>query len=80
VTAERANGVVEICVRDTGVGIPADRLPRIWEPYETHKPGGTGLGLAIARQTVMAHQGTIDAQSTPGQGTEIRLTLPCRPS
>ena len=80
VTAERANGVVEICVRDTGVGIPTDRLSRIWEPYETHKQGGTGLGLAIARQTVLAHQGTIDAQSTPGQGTEIRLTLPCQPS
>ncbi len=80
VSAARANGVVEIRVRDTGVGIPADRLSRIWEPYETHKPGGTGLGLAIARQTVLAHQGTIDAASTPGEGTEIRLTLPCQPS
>jgi two-component system, NtrC family, nitrogen regulation sensor histidine kinase NtrY len=80
VTAERANGAVSIRVRDTGIGIPAERLSRIWEPYETHKPGGTGLGLAIARQTVLAHQGTIDAESTPGEGTEIRLTLPCRPS
>jgi signal transduction histidine kinase len=80
VTAERANGVVQISVRDTGVGIPADHLSRIWEPYVTHKPGGTGLGLAIARQTVLAHQGTIDAHSTPGEGTEIRLTLPCQPS
>src|SRR5579862_2795529 len=80
VTAQRENGAVSISVRDTGIGIPSERLARIWEPYETHKPGGTGLGLAIARQTVLAHQGTIDAESTPGEGTEIRLTLPCRPS
>lgn len=76
VSAARANGAVRIAVRDTGIGIPAEHLDRIWEPYVTHKPGGTGLGLAIARQTVLAHEGTVDATSTPGQGTEIRLTLP----
>jgi two-component system nitrogen regulation sensor histidine kinase NtrY len=67
---------VEIRVRDTGCGIPPDRLRTIWEPYVTHKPGGTGLGLAIARQTVLAHGGSVDATSRPGQGTEIRFVLP----
>ena len=67
---------VQIAVRDTGCGIPADRLARIWEPYVTDKPAGTGLGLAIARQTVVAHHGAVDAVSTVGKGTEIRFILP----
>jgi signal transduction histidine kinase len=73
-----ANGdeAVEIAVADSGCGIPADRLSRIWEPYVTSKPGGTGLGLAIARQTVLAHHGTVQAESTVGRGTTIRFLLP----
>ena len=67
---------VEVAVSDTGCGIPGDRLPRIWDPYITSKPGGTGLGLAIARQTVFAHDGAVDAESTVGRGTEIRFVLP----
>jgi signal transduction histidine kinase len=67
---------VEIAVRDTGCGIPTEQLARIWEPYVTHKAGGTGLGLAIARQTVVAHAGTVDAVSAAGKGTEIRFVLP----
>jgi len=63
-------------VRDRGVGIPQERLPRIWEPYVTHKPGGTGLGLAIVRQTLLAHDGAVSAESTTGAGTTIRLFLP----
>jgi signal transduction histidine kinase len=67
---------VQIAVRDTGHGIPPEKLERIWEPYVTHKVGGTGLGLAIARQTVTAHGGAVDAVSAVGQGTEIRFILP----
>ena len=78
VARERRNGDdgIVIAVRDSGCGIAPDRLARIWEPYVTHKPGGTGLGLAIARQTVLAHKGTVHAASTLGDGTEIRFTLP----
>ena len=78
VARERRNGDdgIVIAVRDSGCGIPADRLARIWEPYVTSKPGGTGLGLAIARQTVLAHHGTVHASSTVGDGTEIRFSLP----
>ncbi|MBV9880605.1 MAG: HAMP domain-containing histidine kinase [Gemmatirosa sp.] len=67
---------VALAVHDTGCGIPADLLARIWDPYVTQKPNGTGLGLAIARQTVTAHGGTVDAVSAVGRGTEIRFILP----
>jgi signal transduction histidine kinase len=73
---EGSQDMVEIVVRDAGGGIPASRLARIWEPYVTHKAGGTGLGLAIVRQTLHAHGGTATAESTPGEGTTITLTLP----
>jgi len=78
VSRERKNGDdgIVIAVRDSGCGIAPERLARIWEPYVTHKPGGTGLGLAIARQTVLAHNGTVHAASVVGDGTEIRFTLP----
>jgi signal transduction histidine kinase len=78
VARERRDGDdgIIIAVRDSGCGIPPDRLARIWEPYVTHKPGGTGLGLAIARQTILAHNGTVHATSVVGGGTEIRFTLP----
>lgn len=72
----RGEAAVEIAVYDTGCGIPPDKLHRIWEPYVTSKPGGTGLGLAIARQTVLAHDGMVAAESTVGAGTEIRFVLP----
>jgi signal transduction histidine kinase len=68
--------MVEVSIRDRGVGIPQDRLSRIWEPYFTHKPGGTGLGLAIVRQTLLAHDGAVSAESTMGGGTTVRLFLP----
>jgi signal transduction histidine kinase len=67
---------VGIRVLDTGPGIPADRIENIWEPYVTSKPGGTGLGLAIARQTILAHHGSVAADSTPGEGTEVSFVLP----
>lgn len=78
VARARDNGheSVSIAVRDSGTGIPADRLATIWEPYVTHKPGGTGLGLAIVRQTVEAHGGSVSASSDPGVGTEVRFSIP----
>ena len=67
---------VRISVADNGRGIATEKLETIWEPYVTNKPGGTGLGLAIARQAVWAHDGTVNATSTLGKGTEIQLTIP----
>jgi signal transduction histidine kinase len=67
---------VQIVVRDTGSGIPADLVSQVWEPYVTHKAGGSGLGLAITRQTVEAHGGQVALTSVVGQGTEVVFTLP----
>lgn len=74
--APAGDGVVmEVC--DTGAGIPADLLPRIFEPYVTTKAAGLGLGLAIARRIAEAHGGRIDAESRPGR-TCFRMWLPRR--
>lgn len=71
---------VVIAVRDTGVGIPADDLPRIFERFykadRARSGGGTGLGLAIARHVVQAHGGRIWAESIEGQGSTFFFTLP----
>jgi signal transduction histidine kinase len=76
--ARNGGSAVALSVRDSGCGIPANRLARIWDPYVTYKAGGTGLGLAIARQTVLAHDGEVTAESEPGRGTVIRFILPVR--
>jgi PAS domain S-box-containing protein len=75
------SGVPQIFIEvsDTGEGIPADRLERVWEPFYTTKPEGkgTGLGLAICRRIVQEHGGTIEliSEGIPGKGTTIRLAL-----
>jgi signal transduction histidine kinase len=79
-SALNGHAAAEIVVEDTGRGIEPDRLASVFEPYVTSKPGGTGLGLAIVRQTVLAHDGHVDASSVPGRGTSIRLVLPVGPS
>jgi signal transduction histidine kinase/HAMP domain-containing protein len=72
--AEERN--VELSVSDTGVGIDADHLPRIFDLYFTTKEGGTGLGLSMVYRTVHLHDGTIEVESTPGHGTVFRVQLP----
>ena len=65
-------------VQDTGCGIPADKLERIFEPFYTTKPvgEGTGLGLSISFGIIQRHHGTITVQSTPGVGSTFHMTLP----
>ncbi len=67
-----------IIVRDDGSGIPADILPRLFEPFLTTKETGrgVGLGLAISRSILERHSGSIDVQSEPGRGTTFTITLP----
>jgi signal transduction histidine kinase len=69
-------GFVQLIVADTGCGIPPDILPHIFDPFFSTKPSGTGLGLSISHGIVREHGGTIDVESTPGQGTRFSLTLP----
>jgi len=73
---------IEISVRDTGPGIPAEFLPYVFEPFRqadsstTRLVGGLGLGLAIVRHIVEAHGGSVSAQSEPGRGTVLSVRLP----
>ncbi len=82
-TADPATDTVELMVRDTGSGIPADKLPRIFDRFFTTKSGpdasgkgGNGLGLAFCRDVIEAHQGRIRVASTVGKGTAFTLKLP----
>jgi signal transduction histidine kinase len=68
--------VVEITVRDHGVGIPAEALPRVFDPFFTTREAGTGLGLSISHTIVRDHGGWIDIHSEPGHGCTVRIMLP----
>ncbi len=79
VSAEAGEDVVRFKVADTGPGIPADDLPRVFEPFfrgpRTPNPQGAGLGLAIVKEIVEAHGGTVSAESEEGKGAAIIFTL-----
>ncbi len=72
----RHPGQLHLMVVDTGVGLEADALARIFEPYFSTKVTGTGLGMAIAKRNVELNAGTIAVTSRLGQGTTVTITLP----
>ena len=82
VVAQSVGGDTVVRVSDTGSGIPAEHLPRIFErfyrvdPSRSRKEGGTGLGLAIVKHLVEAHGGRVEAESELGRGTAILLHFP----
>jgi signal transduction histidine kinase len=63
-------------IKDNGVGIPADRIERIFDLYYTTKSEGTGLGLAITQQVVTQHLGMINVESDPKKGTMFSIWIP----
>ena len=69
---------VHLRVRDSGIGMPAEQMLRIFEPLYTTKPGGTGLGLYIVREILVAHEGRVTVESVEGQGTTFTFTFPAR--
>lgn len=75
-TAESSNDEVRLSVSDTGIGIPEDKLTKIFEPYFTTKKSGTGLGLTIAFKIVKEHSGEISLVSKEGKGTTFTIHLP----
>jgi signal transduction histidine kinase len=82
VRVKEKDGAAEIKVTDTGIGIPAADLPRVFDRFyrvdkaRTRASGGSGLGLAIVQTFVEAHGGTVAVESTPDVGTTVRVRLP----
>jgi two-component system sensor histidine kinase GlrK len=82
ISAFEKGGNLQVCVKDTGPGIPKESLPKIFEKFQqaslqkTSLMKGTGLGLAIAKQIILAHGGKIWAESEAGQGSSFFFALP----
>ena len=82
VSAAVVNNMLEITIADTGIGIPADKLDRIFQSFEqadgsiAREYGGAGLGLAVTKQLVQLHGGDIHVESTIGVGSRLSFTLP----
>jgi len=68
---------VRITINDTGPGIKANQLSRIFDPYFTTKSKGTGLGLAIVNKIVESHQAQLKVESAPGKGASFKLRFAC---
>jgi signal transduction histidine kinase len=84
-SAKQTDGEVELAIQDSGPGVPAEMLERIFERFyrtesarqrDSTAPGGSGLGLAIAKSIVQAHNGQISAGSEAGKGLRISLRFP----
>ncbi len=82
VGARALNGLIEVSVRDSGIGIPGEDLPRLFERFyrvdkaRSRELGGTGLGLAIVKHLVRAQGGEVRVESEPGRGSVFSFTLP----
>jgi signal transduction histidine kinase len=84
---DAVNSMVDLVVRDSGVGIPPDKLRRIFDPFFTTKAGpdesgkgGSGLGLSCCKNVIEAHRGRLRVESTPGKGTAFTVRLPIAPA
>jgi signal transduction histidine kinase len=76
--AVAADHMVQLRVTDTGIGMDAGAIAKIFEPYFSTKAIGTGLGLTIAKRNVEANHGTIAVSSEKGRGTSVTMMLPCQ--
>jgi len=76
VAENSGDGTVAVTFTDTGQGLNDEDLATVFEPFFTTKPHGVGMGLAVVHRIVTSHHGTIHIDSTPGEGTSIRVTFP----
>lgn len=82
ITADQDNSRTRITIEDTGIGIPREHIPRLFERFyvvdrsHSKTTGGTGLGLSIVKHIILAHRGTVNIESAPGTGTTVIITLP----
>lgn len=80
--AYKKDGVAVVEVNDTGIGIPKDHLPFIFErfyrvdPSRSREMGGTGLGLSIVKHIALSHGGKVEVESEEGKGSTFRVHLP----
>jgi two-component system sensor histidine kinase PilS (NtrC family) len=79
ISAERRRSEAILVWRDTGVGMTEDVRQRAFEPFMTTNPHGTGLGLAVVYTAIEDHGGSIEIDSTPGEGTVVTVELPLQP-
>lgn len=83
-SAEKTEKEIKMTIKDTGIGISSEHLPRIFERFyrvdrgRDHELGGTGLGLAIVKHVALLHEGTVDVESSPDKGSSFTLRLPLR--
>ena len=78
IRTDRQDNDAVIQISDTGCGIAADKVEKIFDMYYSSKPDGAGLGLAIAQKIIKKHKGTMDVTSEPGKGTAFTLKLPLK--
>lgn len=79
VTSTAGDGVVEVCVTDSGPGVPATARAQLFDPFFTTKPQGLGMGLSISRSIIEAHGGRLTVTAATGPGATFCLTLPTAP-
>ncbi|MBI9090558.1 MAG: response regulator [Desulfobacterium sp.] len=77
ISLDHENGSIVVTISDTGQGISSKDMPRVFDPYfSSQKEDAAGLGLFVAKSVVTGHKGTIEIESTKGEGTTVTITLP----
>ncbi len=77
ISTERKENIVNISIKDNGLGIPDTIIDKIFDPFMTHgKKEGTGLGLSITKKIIEDHSGSISVHSDLGEGTTFVVSLP----
>jgi signal transduction histidine kinase len=76
ITTATAGETLSLEIKDTGSGMTAERVKKIFEPFNSDKSGGLGLGMPYAKKIIEEHGGDIRVDSSPGEGTRVWINLP----